>query len=92
MPADSWGDTPVAEAARFYLNHGARHITPKTPVEIVEELIAQKRADGMSERYCDDLRYRCGRFVRAFQCEIGSITPALVQQFLNGLKSLGSKC
>ena len=51
----------------------------------MEELIAQKRADGMSERYCDDLRYRCGRFARAFQCEIGSITPALVQQFLNGL-------
>ena len=79
------GDTPIAEAARFYLNHGARHITPKTPAEIVEELIAQKRADGMSERYCDDLSYRCGRFARAFQCEIGSITPALVQQFLNGL-------
>ena len=79
------GDTPVAEAARFYLNHGARHITPRTPAEITEELIAQKRADGMSERYCDDLRYRCGRFARAFQCEIGSITPALVQQFLNGL-------
>ena len=39
----------------------------------------------MSERYCDDLRYRCGRFAQAFQCEIGSITPALVQQFLNGL-------
>jgi integrase len=51
----------------------------------MEELIAQKRADGMSERYCDDLRYRCGRFARAFQCEIGSITPALVQQFLNRL-------
>ena len=79
------GDTPIAEAARFYLNHGACHITPKTPAEIVEELIAQKRADGMSERYCDDLSYRCGRFARAFQCEIGSITPALVQQFLNGL-------
>ena len=60
------GDTPIAEAARFYLNHGARHITPKTPAEIVEELIAQKRADGMSERYCDDLSYRCGRFARAF--------------------------
>jgi hypothetical protein len=79
------GDTSLAEAARFYLNHSARHIIPKTPAEIVEELIAQKRADGMSERYCDDLRYRCGRFARAFQCEIGSITPALVQQFLNGL-------
>jgi len=80
------GDTPVAEAARFYLNHGARHITPKTPSEITKELIAQKRADGMSERYCDDLRYRCGRFAQALQCEIGSITPALVQEFLNGLK------
>ena len=79
------GDTSVAEAARFYLSHGAHHITPRTPAEIVEELIAQKRADGMSGRYCDDLRYRCGRFAQAFQCEIGSITPALVQQFLNGL-------
>ena len=35
---------------------------------------------------CDDLRYRCGRFAKAFQCEIGSITPALVQKFLNDLK------
>ena len=80
------GDTPVDEAARFYLNHGAHHVIPKTPAEITEELIAQKRADGMSERYCDDLRYRCGRFAKAFQCEIGNITPALVQEFLNDLK------
>jgi len=80
------GDTPLTEAARFYLNHSARHITPKTPAEIMEELIAQKRADGMSERYCDDLRYRCGRFAQAFQCEMASLTPALVQKFLNDLK------
>ena len=80
------GDTPLAEAARFYLNHSARHIIPKTPAEIAQELIAQKRANGMSERYCDDLRYRCGRFARTFQCEIGSLTPALVQEFLNDLK------
>ena len=79
------GDTSLAEAARFYLNHSARHIIPKTPAEIAQELIAQKRANGMSERYCDDLRYRCGRFARTFQCEIGSLTPALVQEFLNEL-------
>ena len=80
------GDTPLTEAARFYLNHSARQITPKTPAEVMEELIAQKRADGMSERYCDDLRYRIGRFSQAFQCEMASLSPALVQTFLNELK------
>ena len=79
------GDTPFSEAARFYLNHSARHIIPKTPAEIAQELIAQKRANGMSERYCDDLRYRCGRFARTFQCEMASLSPALVQKFLNDL-------
>jgi len=79
------GDTPLMEAARFYLNHSARQIIPKTPAEIAQELIAQKRANGMSKRYCDDLRYRCGRFAQAFQCEMASLSPALVQQFLNDL-------
>ncbi len=62
----------------FYLSHSARHIIPKTPAEIAQELIAQKRANGMSKCYCDDLRYRCGHFAQTFQCEIGSLTPALV--------------
>ena len=79
------GNKPLHELAEFYLRHNARRITPKTPAEILKELIAQKEANGMSKRYCDDLRYRCGRFAESFQCEIASITPALVQNFLNEL-------
>ena len=80
------GNKPLSELAQFYLRHSTHQITDKTPAEVAKELISQKLTDGMSKRYCEDLRYRLNRFADQFECPISSLHPALIQKFLNELK------
>lgn len=75
----------VAAAVRFYK---AKHkaITSKTVAEVVVELLALKKSRGASERYVDDLSFRLEKFATAFQCNMGSVTTAAVQAWLDGQK------
>jgi len=75
----------VAAAVRFYK---AKHkaITSKTVAEVVVELLALKKSRGASERYLDDLSFRLEKFATAFQCNMGSVTTAAVQAWLDGQK------
>ncbi len=80
------GDLPgVAAAARFYK---AKHksVTPKRVADVVAELLALKKARGAAARYLDDLQFRLEKFADKFPCNIGSVTTADVQAWLDGLK------
>ena len=80
------GDLPgVAAAARFYK---AKHktVTPKRVADVVTELLALKKNRGAADRYLDDLRFRLEKFTEKFQCNVGSVTTADVQAWLDGLK------
>ena len=80
------GDLPgVAAAARFYK---AKHksVTPKRVADVVAELLALKKARGAAARYLDDLQFRLEKFAEKFPCNIGSVTTADVQAWLDGLK------
>jgi integrase len=80
------GDLPNFHAAvKFY---AARHkkITPKRVADVVAELITVKRARGASNRYLADLHYRLDRFAEAFQKDVGSVTTAEVQEWLDNQK------
>lgn len=46
----------------------------KTVKEVVDECVAAKRADGMGERYLQSLRYRLGKFAKAFHCDINAVS------------------
>ncbi|HOW68033.1 MAG TPA: hypothetical protein P5186_28485 [Candidatus Paceibacterota bacterium] len=61
-------------------------ITPKPVAEVVEELLASKRAKGRSALYLTDLRIRLTRFAEAVPGPIHEITTSRIDDFL---KSLG---
>lgn len=80
------GDLPgVAAAARFYK---AKHksVTPKRVADVVADLLALKKARGAAARYLDDLQFRLEKSAEKFPCNIGSVTTADVQAWLDGLK------
>ncbi|MBI4328205.1 MAG: site-specific integrase [Chloroflexi bacterium] len=84
----------VIEAAKFYAKRNPTQIHTKTVQEVVDEFLQAKESRrqkaeedrDLSQRYLQDLRYRCGKFAAAFPCEIASISAAQIEDFLNGLR------
>jgi integrase len=79
------GDFAV-EAARFFKQHRADKIIPRTVPEAVTELVAARKARNKSPRYLSDLESRLNRFAAAFNVEISTVTTGDVQRFLDKLK------
>jgi len=75
----------VAAAVKIYK---AKHktVTPKRVADAIAELIAHKKARGKSERYLRDLHSRLNRFAETFQKNVGDVTTAEVQGWLDGMK------
>src|SRR5436190_17615600 len=55
------------------------HVVDKRVPEIVEELLAAKQRDGLSERYIQTLRSHLNRFASAFQTNIGSVAARFIE-------------
>ncbi len=84
------GDVPsLHSAVKFY---AARHrrTTPKRVDSAAEELRSLKEKHGISERYKQDLKNRLKRFSDDFQCNVGDVTTADVQAWLDRQK-IGSQ-
>jgi len=78
---------PLAAAVQDYVALKSKTIiTPKRIAEIVEEALARKTADGLSKRYLEMIGSHLRRFAAAFQTNIGSVTTALISQWLDSLK------
>lgn len=77
---------PLTEAARFFMRHHGRGLEGKPVADAVEAFQAEKRAEGRSELYVDDLRYRLNDFAKAFNVEVRQLTPADIRDFMNGLR------
>ena len=73
------------------------HVTRRQKVidkpvrQIVEEMIAAKERDRLSQRYVETLRYHLNRFAAAFQTNIGSVTARMIDDWLAGLKTLSPR-
>jgi len=80
------GGNPLMDAARFFMRHHGRGIEGKPVADAVEAFKAEKRAEGRSQLYIEDLRYRLDYFARAFNVEVRQLTPVDVRDFLNELK------
>ena len=76
----------LAEAARFYARHHAVGIKRKAIGDAKREMIEAKKADGVSNVYLNDLRYRLGVFADTFHCDIISLTSEDVRGFFDRLK------
>ena len=80
------GSNRIIEACNFYEQHGADKVIPRTVAEVITELLTHREGREKSDRYIDDLRARLNRFAKTFAVDIGSITTANVQGWLDGLK------
>ena len=76
----------LIEAVRFFAERDPATLPTRATREIVEELLASKKALGASTRYVQDLESRLSRFSSAFQVPVSTITTAQLQQWLDGLK------
>lgn len=81
------GSERIVEAVRAYRTQQSRDIEQKSVLEVVRELIQNRRANGKSELYLRDLRVRLEqRFAGAFKMSIGSVTSNDIERFLETIK------
>jgi integrase len=80
------GDLPaVVDAAKLYAAHN-RTVKRKRVAAVVAELCKVKEARGASKRYRSDLKYRLGRFAKAFQVDTCDVGTEAIQGFMDKLK------
>ncbi len=82
------GGKSLTEVIAFYLQQRPR-IDERSVAQVVSEILEQKRAMKRGEEHQKDMRLRLKRFTNAFQCSIGSITSAQVEDYLLHLKVSG---
>ncbi len=80
------GSVPLIDAARFYVKRNPANLQLRQVAEVVDEMIAAKRADGLSEVYVKDLELRLGRFAEAFQKQIADVRGHDVDDWLRKLE------
>lgn len=82
------GDLASVLAAAKDYSQRRKKTTPKRVEDVVAELLEVKKARGGSIRYLEDLRSRLNRFGKSFQKEIGNVTTAEIQEWLDGQKEI----
>jgi integrase len=76
----------LRECVNFWFKHHAVAAGNKTVREVIDELLATKKAAGLSERYLNDLHYRLGIFAKSYgQEKIVDISAPLVDAYVLGL-------
>ena len=85
------GGDRIIEAATFFKRNGAGEVSPRTVVEVIEELVQAKRqrtkkGKPASETYLRDLSNRLSTFAKDFSVDIGTITTPDVQRWLDRRK------
>lgn len=79
------GDVPLSSAVQYYVKRHPVPLEPKPVGAVVEELLAAKQADKLSERYLQYLQYlrwSLGRFARRFQTTIGMVMGSDIDAWL----------
>jgi integrase len=80
-------DKTLTDATNFLVAHLKAIQRSITAAALVEEIIAGKKADGMSERYIADLRSRLPRFADKFDGQmVSTITSAEIDKWLRSLQ------
>ena len=81
------GETPLLEVVKKHLAETeCARLKPITVSALVEEFIASKQADGVSERYLQDCRSRLGRFGRDFKGQLAQVKTAEIDAWLRALR------
>jgi integrase len=82
----AYGKT-LTDATNFFVAHLKASERSITAAALVDQLIAAKKADGMSVRYIQDLRSRLPRFAKKFDGQmVATITTAEIDNWLRSLQ------
>jgi len=79
------GGVTVAQAVEFYKRRHDGTSATREVAEVVEELLASKRADKLSVRYVKQLQYDLNRVAAQFPGRIGDVSGQQVDNWLRGL-------
>jgi integrase len=72
-------------AVEFFLNNSIRSALQRSVSEVVEEFVAVKQSDGLSERYVEDVTWRRRGFAKDFKVNIEHVTTRNLDAWLRRL-------
>jgi integrase len=79
----------LKEAVDFFRRRNPAALQKRTVRQVVDEMLAAKRAARLSEVHLKDLDCRLNRFAEAFQLNIGGVSGTMLQTWLDGMKASG---
>lgn len=77
---------PLLSAVQFYLSHEHQELPEKRVSDLYEEFLDQQQKNGRSVRYIQDIKSRLRRFADAFRMNIGEVTTAAMEEWLEDLE------
>ena len=80
--------TTLKEAVDFFRKRNPAILEKHTVREIVDEMIAAKRAAKLSKVHVKDLESRLGRFAADFQMDIGQVSRQMLQEWFDAMEAL----
>lgn len=78
-------DVSQSRAVDYYLEHCDEALPERTPEQVLGEMSASKRQDGLSARHVEDLENRCQKFADTFTRPLASITATQIDGWLRGM-------
>ncbi|MCW5556678.1 MAG: hypothetical protein KIT22_02350, partial [Verrucomicrobiae bacterium] len=82
------GVSLYAAVQGFLASNAAKQFQPRTVAEVAAELAKDREGAGCSEEHVRDITKRLEPFAKAFQCQIRTVSPALVRSYLSSLRGV----
>ena len=73
------------QAVQQYIERNPPSLDPRTPAQVLEEMMQVKRHSGLSTVYLRDLNNKLRRFSAVFPCHIHTLDAGMVEQWLYSL-------
>jgi integrase len=81
--------TTLKEACDFFRHRHPAAVQQRTVQQVVDEMLAAKRAANLSPVHVKDMESRLGRFARDFQMNISAVSTAMLQAWLDAMEARG---
>lgn len=79
----------LKEAVDYFRKRNPASLVKRTVREVVDEMIAAKRAAKLSDVHIKDLESRLGKFANDFQLNVGGVSGQMLQAWLDGMDASG---
>ena len=84
------GHGTISEAVQYFIGDKERRaLKPVDVPKLVEQFIAEKTAEGVSDLYLADISRRLDKFAEAFRCPVASVKTAEISDWLKTIKAAG---